>query len=46
MFDRFISNLLLHGEVLTAALLFVAIIKEWNARKQIKGVTYQETNEE
>lgn len=32
MFDRLINALLLQGEVLTATLLFITLIKEWNTR--------------
>ena len=36
MYDRIIDACLLQGEVLTAALLFVALIRDWMLRKAIK----------
>lgn len=36
MYDRVLSALLLQGEMLTAALLFATIVREWNARQQLK----------
>ena len=36
MYDRIIDACLLQGEVLTAALLFVALVRDWMLRKAIK----------
>lgn len=36
MYDRVIDACLLQGEVLTAALLFVALVRDWMLRKAIK----------
>jgi hypothetical protein len=38
MYDRVINALLLQGEVLTAAFLFITLLKEWNARRAAKSV--------
>ncbi|KAG8831316.1 hypothetical protein FRC18_006773 [Serendipita sp. 400] len=43
MYDRIIDALLLQGEVLTAALLFCTIVKEWNRWRSQQGST-QEAN--
>ena len=46
MYDRVINALLLHGEVLTAAFLFITLLKEWNARRLAKSVEEARSLEE
>ncbi|PVG00563.1 hypothetical protein CPB86DRAFT_871847 [Serendipita vermifera] len=36
MYDRIINAILLQGEVLTATFLFIALVREWNYRRQSK----------
>ncbi|KIM21607.1 hypothetical protein M408DRAFT_333355 [Serendipita vermifera MAFF 305830] len=38
MYDRVINAFLLQGEVLTAAFLFITLVKEWNARRLAKAM--------
>jgi hypothetical protein len=36
MYDRIINAMLLQGEVLTATFLFIALVREWNYRRQLQ----------